>query len=682
MRLSGATSAARTKALLVVAASSARWCSSTPEPAAATLQQERALKRGTRGKIVREVDPRGFFADIHDWNHLASPETTAHVRAALKSKENMLFCGSQGTGKLTVLRAIGEALRDQQGLEVAFTSFDPLRAHRLDGILVHHLLGIRVNSDELPVQEQLEGTLERHVRLVSAVYENAVHSIATCDAIILDSLHLAPCVILRSLDVVCRRVRGNSEPFGGLRVIASADFWAMNVHPGSDTGGYIFQLPEWDYLFPKQLFLPTIYGQEKELGRLTDAALMGTLTNDDIATIQSKSNPMTAKDQHSTSDHDKRQREESRRMMTPMLDASKGQFDINPRFPKQPFTLHNPPKAVQIKRVEIGNFLINMLYTSAFAERYGMLGKLKLEVGNKAHLVYPLLKRAASNSASGNRKETPASRVVDIPAGVVGEVVRIHEHRITMLFPTLQRTVDIPRVRVTTYHSEYPEVRYHTEQFPLYPRTMVMPRTIIRDQRCRLKGFIIDGRRMADTNDLGNILSKVQQWSDFQAVNIKDFWKLEGVVHEPTRIYYSKLRSLPVSRSAELWCKNCKGHVASKDFHDHWKECIRSVRWCSECDATVPLSKLEAHMEKHQVVLCIDCGQPIEWKNWEAHRLACGPMMRELSSDNDFLPDVTRRIAVELGLDKRDLHTVKQLSKSVLPKSKKEVYGRAMQSLH
>lgn len=695
MRIRGANTSVQATALTTIM----RWCNSVAAPDTTSESQptSTALKRGTRGKIVREVDPRGFFADIHDWHHLASPETTSQVRVALKTKDNMLFCGSQGTGKLTVLRAIGEALRDEQGLEVAFTSFDPLRAHRLDGILVHHLLGLRVNSDELPVQEQLEGTLERHVRLVSAVYENAVHSIVTCDAIILDSLHLAPCVILRSLDAVCRRVRNNPEPFGGLRVIASADFWAMNVHPGSDTGGYLFQLPDWDRLFPKQLYLPTIYGQDKELGRLTDAALMGTLTNDDIATLQTKSQhtmdaahatrqvPSTSAEEDDKKK--KQQREDKRRMMTPMLDASKGQFEINPRFPKQPFTLHNPPKAVHIKRVEIGNFLIGMLYTSAFAERYGMLGKLKLEVGNKAHLVYPLMKRAASTyskhkSAGSSSSPAAGAPVVDIPAGVVGEVVRIHEHRITMLFPSLQRTVDIPRVRVTTYHSEYPELRYHTEQFPLYPRTMVMPRTIIRDQRCRLKGFMIDGRRMADTNDLGNLLSKVQHWSDFQAINIRDFWKLEGIVHEPTRIFYCKLRSLPVSRSSELWCKNCKGHVASKEFHEHWMQCIRSVRWCGECDATVPLSKLEAHMEKHQVVLCIDCGQAIEWKNWEAHRLACGPMMRELSSDNDFLPDVTRRIAVELGLDKRDLHTVKQLTKSVLPKSKKEVYGRTMQSLH
>lgn len=87
----------------------------------------------------------------------------------------------------------------------------------------------------------------------------------------------------------------------------------------------------------------------------------------------------------------------------------------------------------------------------------------------------------------------------------------------------------------------------------------------------------------------------------------------------------------------------------------------------------MPLTKLEAHMEKHQIVLCIDCGQAIEWRNWEHHRLTCAPMMRELSADNPFLPEVTRRMAVELGLDKRDLHTVKQLNRSMLPKSKADV---------
>ena len=55
--------------------------------------------------------------------------------------------------------------------------------------------------------------LRGHVRLVESVYEHAVPSIATCDALILDALHLAPPVILASLDAVARRIRGSRTKY-------------------------------------------------------------------------------------------------------------------------------------------------------------------------------------------------------------------------------------------------------------------------------------------------------------------------------------------------------------------------------------------------------------------------------------------------------------------------------------
>ncbi|CAD2215833.1 hypothetical protein ADEAN_000329100 [Angomonas deanei] len=142
------------------------------------------------------------------------------------------------------------------------------------------------------------------------------------------------------------------------------------------------------------------------------------------------------------------------------------------------------------------------------------------------------------------------------------------------------------------------------------------------------------------------------------------------MVHEPTRIYYYQIQNLPLSDAPEQWCRNCKSFVPSDTFFQHWSDCVKSVRWCFECSKTIPLDVLEPHKEKHQVVLCMDCGQGVEWRQWEAHRLSCGPMMREVSADNEFLPLRTRQLALELGLDKRDLHTMRKFSKSMLPKSK------------
>lgn len=399
-----------------------------------------------QGSIKRQVDHRGFAANLFRFQHADAPETLAMVSLATTSDHNILLCGSKGTGKLTCLKAMGDALRQTKGLHVAFTSFDPKRANIMGGIIVHTMLGLRVNSDELPIQEQMEGTFERHVRLVDSVYENSIYSISTCDVLVLDSLHLCSTVIIKALDSVCRRVRGKPLlPFGGLRVLASADFWAMRVHPASDHGGYVFQLPEWDELFPVQQYLERIHGQDPSLGRITDSALMGTLSGSETTKLLKHCVDAA------TANH---------RQFVKMIDTSSGMLHFQPRFPKQPAIFHNPSKAVQIKRVEIGNFLINMLYQSSFAERYGMLGKLSLEVGTRVHLIYPLLH--PRQGRGGSRSGSPHSDQVDvdIPAGVCGEVIHIFPHRITVSFPTLHRTVDIPRTRISAYHTNYPELTY------------------------------------------------------------------------------------------------------------------------------------------------------------------------------------------------------------------------------
>lgn len=174
---------------------------------------------------------------------------------------------------------------------------------------------------------------------------------------------------------------------------------------------------------------------------------------------------------------------------------------------------------------------------------------------------------------------------------------------------------------------------------------------------------------LADTNDIGNILSRMRRRKDFTFTNIDAALRIEGIVHEPTRIFYTKLAQLPLEGTHQ-WCKNCKNNVETDQFHTHWETCINTLRWCTECNVQIPLEKYAPHMEKHQIVMCIDCGQPIEWRNWETHRLGCTPMMREITTENEFLPEFTRKKSLELGVDKRDLHTMRFIKKGDLPKDR------------
>lgn len=667
--------------------------------------------------LVREIDPNGFQGDYRRLGHVNRAETKKAALAAVRSRTNVIFCGHYGTGKLTVLKSIGLLCEKELKLKVAYVSADAARANRLDGYLINHFIGLRMSRDELPSQEQLEGTLERHVRLADTVYAGSVPSLCNIDVLILDSVEKIDPVLLRSMDAVASRLRGGpaaaaaetsgapaaakrtSAPFGGLRVFAAADFWQLpHVHPSSDTGGYVYQSDDWGTWFPKQTLLTKTHGQSKDLQRFTFKALFGELSDEEVAEMEKRSlsgkpeeasallSPLSAgsdgggrgsrhmnedeaqgeeeDDDDEGGEEEDEEEEDSTSARAALAAAASPGASLNdkmisnadaltrfsPRFLKQPTVKVMPPRFRLLKQTEIGNFLVNMLVQSSTPQSFGLVDALSVGVGSRVHLLLD------------------GPKGYGIPAGAVGEVVAVREHFVTVHFTEQNRTVDVPRMRITCYHPDFPEVRYELRQFPLFPRNRLCPASM----RLHPNAFqvSINGRRMADTNDFGNLLARMRSFKDFTLRNIATFVHLDGMVHEPTRIYYHQITGRPLTTASGYWCRNCKSFIPTAEFFAHWEQCVKSVRWCGECNKTVTLVMLEPHREKHQVVLCMDCGQAVEWRHWEAHRLSCAMMMREVSPDNEFLPLRTRQLALELGLDKRDLHTMRGFSRSMLPKPK------------
>lgn len=657
--------------------------------------------------LVRCVDNRGFAGDFHRLHHLNAATTQRRVREAVSKDTNALFCGHHGTGKLTLLKAIGTHY-EKMGKQVAYVSSDTQRANRMDGYLTPFFIGLRVSRDELPSQEQLEGTLERHVRLVESTYASSLPSLCNIDVLLIDALEKLHPTILLSMDAVARRLREKpNEPFGGLRVYAAADFWRLPVHPTSDTGGYLFQLPQWNSFFPSQELLRNSFVQEKALQRYTELALFGALTLEHMKDLEQRSMegkaeaellhlPSTTLRSVRGAGHSGKTTVEDDEEMdvgaVAVEEEDEGEFGdmdgVSPadgssstsslltssltllsddiisnaeavtqftqRFSRQPCIKVMPARYRQIKQTEIGNCLVNMLIQSSSPMSFGLVDALSIDVGSRVHLLLD------------------AQKTYGVPGGAIGEVMQVKEHHLSIHFPCEHRTVDVPRMRIICYHPEYPELQYELQQFPVFPRQRTCPMNILAYPNTYHVN--LNGRRMADTNDLGNLLAHQRSFADFTIRNTSDFAHLDGAVHEPTRIYYHEIGGKSLGTAKDQWCRNCKTFVPTDHFFDHWATCVRSVRWCNECSRTISLDLLEPHKEKHQVVLCMDCGVGVEWRHWEAHRLSCSAMMREISADNQFLPLRTRQMALELGLDKRDLHTMRAFSRSMLPKSKHQVH--------
>lgn len=594
------------------------------------------------GHIVRQVDPNGFRGDFREV--VQSPDKKLLTQPPLGPDTNTLFTGCANTGKLTSLRALGKRL-EEQGKRVAWISADPQRAFRLNALPMTAFLGLRAGLRELPIREQMEATFERHMRLMKDRYEDLFLTIENADALMFDALHAADPTIIQALDAVCRRARGKpGEAFGGLRVHATADFWRLPVHLSSPFARYAYQLPEWDELFPAQVLLDRVVTQDQQLSDVTQRAFMGTLTKSDIELLESTPHDDT---------------------MTPLVDNLGGFANFQPKFPRQPSRRTMPPRTKHIRGNDFGAYLLSVLADGFMAPNFGLVERLSLNTGHRVHLTH-----------AGEGLE----------AGALGTVEDVMPFKIRVRFDGHKSAVSIPPMRCEAFHSDYPDVKYTLTQFPLFPRTDISPMNIVKYGKVRRVSM--DCGFMTDANDVGNVLAQLRTAADFHCVpgTVDEVFKLDGFVHEPTRIYYQHLalKQDAAARAAfekgkEQFCRNCKKYVAAKDFYAHWNNCVATQRWCPDTDQCVPLPKWEAHNEKLQVVLCIDCGKALEWKNWELHRLSCNPMLREITTENEFLPTETRNSALALGYDRRDLHNMKAINRSSLPKTRRDLRaGRAV----
>lgn len=616
--------------------------------------------------LVRSIDPRGFRAKFTRFPEGELDDLgKKHLRRVVRLEDkNMLFCGSTNTGKLTLLKKAGEYMEKNRSLKVAYVSADALRANRLSGLLIHHFLGMRLSTDDLPSQEQLESTFHRHVRLIQSSFSGCIPSLADIDLLILDSLEKIPPSVFLAMEMTARRVRGAlSTPFGGLRVIAAANWWELPVTPSSDTGGYLFQSSKWEEIFPVQSLLKYTYHQNPKLTDMVEKAQFDLLTDEDIQIMETQSLEGKSARRSSSSLKAGAAVEMRKKVMMPLISNLEAITRKSVRFPRQRAIKILPDKFRLLKQTDIGSFLVNMLIQSTAPVSFGLVDGLSLEEGDQVHLLYD----------SEDRESCP------VEAGAVGEVVAVREHYISVRFFEVNATLDIPRMRMTCHHPHFPEVIYEIRQYPLFPREKLCPLTLRVHPHAFHVG--INGLHLTDTNDLGCLLSRMRDFDDFVLTNTLAFASLDNMVHESTRIYYHQLLKRPISTAEEHWCRNCKSFVLTKTFYEHWAQCVQSTRWCQECDTTVPLELLEPHKEKHQIVLCLDCGQAIEWRYWDDHRLSCPMMMREITPLNEFLPLRTRQLALELGLDKRDLHTMKAITKSCLPKSRHLAHKYKPQSI-
>ncbi len=183
----------------------------------------------------------------------------------LESGQNVFLTGPPGTGKTYVINDFRVFLASH-GLNVAVTASTGIAASHIGGMTLHAFAGLGI-TNELR-QEDIKKILEkRHV----AARMNKITTL------IIDEISMVLPQTFRAVDAVLRAARLSVQPFGGIQVVVSGDFFQLppvrtsqSSNSKSDSETYVWETDLWDALGFVPCYLTKSYRHEGD-------ALMGVL---------------------------------------------------------------------------------------------------------------------------------------------------------------------------------------------------------------------------------------------------------------------------------------------------------------------------------------------------------------------------------------------------------------------
>lgn len=169
----------------------------------------------------------------------------------LKTGASVFLTGEPGTGKtFTINRYV--AYLKSCGIEPAVVASTGIAATHIGGRTIHSWSGIGIASSLSPMDLD---------RITSA--EPLHKRISKPSVLIIDEVSMLGAHVLDMVDQVCREVRRNNVPFGGLQTILVGDFFQLP--PVSRRGQniqYAFASPAWQELDPVVCYLDEQYRQD------------------------------------------------------------------------------------------------------------------------------------------------------------------------------------------------------------------------------------------------------------------------------------------------------------------------------------------------------------------------------------------------------------------------------------
>ncbi|XP_024357988.1 ATP-dependent DNA helicase PIF1 isoform X1 [Physcomitrium patens] len=176
------------------------------------------------------------------------------VLKAITQQKSVFITGSAGTGKSFIIEDALRVLRQMYGEDAVFvTASTGLAACALGGITLHSFAGVGIGSDT-ETKEQLL-TKVRKRRDVKARWTKA-------QALVIDEISMIDGEFFDNLEYIASKIKGGSEPWGGLQLIVTGDFYQLEpVKPSNPLKYFAFQAECWNRSFDIQVELTHVFRQ-------------------------------------------------------------------------------------------------------------------------------------------------------------------------------------------------------------------------------------------------------------------------------------------------------------------------------------------------------------------------------------------------------------------------------------
>lgn len=197
--------------------------------------------------------------------------------------QSVLLTGAAGTGKTYVLNQFVRYAR-ANGKTVAMTATTGLAATHLNGTTIHSWAGIGVH-DILPRDHVLKMGKQRKDIILKT------------DVLVIDEISMLHDYRLDLVDEVCRAVRETDEPFGGIQVVMSGDFFQLPPVNRTDSkqGSFITASNVWLEGDFTVCYLTEQYRQKSDQAYtdILNGIRAGFLTGRQLAALKSRSGAIT-----------------------------------------------------------------------------------------------------------------------------------------------------------------------------------------------------------------------------------------------------------------------------------------------------------------------------------------------------------------------------------------------------